>query len=295
MSTSAERAQAAAILAKIRRDKELAQYGYERDRMSPELAEALRKEIRTALDADGGPFDVNVARRVYDLAIAARDMCVAATSTTKEAIDQIKDTNGPMETLDSPDTPESQMQVSETFGARLLRELMGSLSILQGARGGGNPEDLVHALAEARRNGMHDVAELLEVKLFGRVLSGPRPIAAEEIDGVEGSYEGSYAQGFVNGRTGAFPVSQEGPYHEGYLKGMEARYLDKGPLAVVASQSSTGTDVSTCDHPAEAQHEAPYDDGYQVFCRVCGKHVRFGRIGEVPPVRRQVAAAEVSP
>jgi hypothetical protein len=32
---------------------------------------------------------------------------------------------------------------------------------------------------------MHDVAEQIEVKLFGRVLSGPRPIAAEEIEKIE--------------------------------------------------------------------------------------------------------------
>ncbi|MBK7823144.1 MAG: hypothetical protein IPJ61_19350 [Tessaracoccus sp.] len=44
----------------------------------PQLAEALRAEIRLTLEADGKAFDVNVARRVYDLAIAARDMCVAA-------------------------------------------------------------------------------------------------------------------------------------------------------------------------------------------------------------------------
>jgi hypothetical protein len=195
--------------------------------MSPELSEALRKEIRTALEANGGPFDINVARRVYDLAIAARDMCVAATGTVKEAIDQIKDTNGPMETLDASDTPESQVQVSESFGARLLRELMATLPMLQGSRGE-DPKQLVHALAEARRNGMHDVAEQIEVKLFGRALSGPRPITAEEVEVVEGSYE----HGYADGRTGALPVSETGAYHEGYLKGTMAKYLDKGPGVV---------------------------------------------------------------
>lgn len=57
-----------------------------RNPMSPELSEALRNEIRTVLEAGGGPFDINVARRVYDLAIAARDMCVAATSSVKSKI-----------------------------------------------------------------------------------------------------------------------------------------------------------------------------------------------------------------
>ena len=210
-------------LDKIRWTKELARRGYERNRMSPQLAEALRNEIRTALEAGGGSFDINVARRVYDLAIAARDMCVAATGSVKEALDQIKDTNGPMESLDSPDTPESQVQVSESFGARLLRELMATLPMLQARPSGDDPKQLVHALAEARRNGMHDVAEQIEVKLFGCVLSGPRPIAAEEVEVEEGSFE----HGYADGRAGALPVTEEGAYHAGYLKGTTAKYLAK--------------------------------------------------------------------
>ena len=208
-------------LHKIRWAKELARHGHERNLMSPELAEALRNEIRNALEAGGGSFDINVARRVYDLAIAARDMCVAATGSVKEAIDQIKDTNGPMESLDSPDTPESQVQVSESFGARLLRELMATLPMLQARPNGDDPKQLVHALAEARRNGMHDVAEQIEVKLFGRVLSGPRPVTAEDVEVEEGSFE----HGFADGRAGALPVSEESAYHEGYLKGTTAKYL----------------------------------------------------------------------
>jgi hypothetical protein len=208
-------------LDKIRWRKELDQRGYERNLMSPELAEALRREIRTALEADGGSFDINVARRVYDLAIAARDMCVAATSSVKEAINQIKDTNGPVETLDASDTPASQVQISESFGARLLRELMATLPMLRQPRESEDPKQLVHALADARRNGMHDVAEQLEVKLFGRVLSGPRPIAAEEVEVIEGSF----THGFADGRAGALPVSEAGEYHEGYLKGATAKFL----------------------------------------------------------------------
>jgi hypothetical protein len=269
-------------LAKIRWEKELSRYGYERNRMSPELAEALRNEIRTALEAGGGSFDINVARRVYDLAIAARDMCIAATGSVKEAIDQIKDTNGPMETLDAADTPESQMQASESFGARLLRELMATLPMLQGARGE-DPKRLVHALAEARRNGMHDVAEQLEVKLFGRTLSGSRPVIAEEIEVVEGSYE----QGYADGRSGALPMSSESAYHEGFLKGTEARLLAKEPLAGTGGERSNGAaDVKvSCDHPTEALREGAYDDGYQVFCGVCGKHVRLGRLSAPQPAQ----------
>jgi hypothetical protein len=116
------------------------------------------------------------------------------------------------------------MLASETFGARLLRELMATLPLLQQRRDGGDdPKQLVHALAEARRNGMHDVAEQLEVKLFGRVLSGPRPIAAEV------AVEGSYEHGLADGRAGALPILRTGEYHDGYLKGTEARFLTPTP------------------------------------------------------------------
>lgn len=208
-------------LDKIRWRQEHDRQGHERNFMSPELSQALRNEIRVALEANGGPFDINVARRVYDLAIAARDMCVAATGSVKEAIDQVKDTEGPMESLDTSDTPASAVQASESFGARLLRELMASLSLFQQPRGD-DPKQLVHALAEARRTGMHDVAEQIEVKLFGSVLSGPRPV----IDEVA---EGSFEHGFTDGRVGALPATEDGEYHAGYLRGTEARYLRREP------------------------------------------------------------------
>lgn len=263
-------------LDKIRWEKELARHGYERNRMSPELANALRNEIRTALEADGGPFDINVARRVYDLAIAARDMCVAATGSVKEAVAQIKDTDGPMESLDSSDTPESQVQVSESFGARLLRELMATLPMLQGPRGE-DPKQLVHALAEARRNGMHDVAEQIEVKLFGRVLSGPRPVTAEEVEVVEGSYE----HGYADGRAGALPESEDGTYREGYLKGTEAKYLDKGPLPIVEGagmddhSAAIARDVQRCLTSQEIRDEIIAKVGMMADARTPEMQARY--------------------
>ena len=186
------------LLRKAAWRRELECHGYERDRMSPELAEALRREIRTALEADGKPFDVNVARRVYDLAIAARDMCVAATGTVKEAIAQIKDAGGPLEALDAPGTPESQMQASESFGVRLLRELMAAFPIFQLPRDE-DPKQLVHALAAARRSGMSDVAEQLEVRLLGRSMTGSRPVLAAVEDSLE--------HGVADGRVGVPPSS----------------------------------------------------------------------------------------
>lgn len=145
--------------------------------MTPELAAALRAEIRLALEAGGKPFDVNVARRVYDLAIAARDMCVAATATTEEAIKAIADTGGAVESLVAPGTPPSSVQATETFGVRMLRELIAALRPTAGAGvvgpapGAvvlGPPGDLtawISALAEARSLGLDDVVASIEVKL----------------------------------------------------------------------------------------------------------------------------------
>ena len=209
-------------LHRLQRQRDHALRGYERNRMSPELAEALRTEIRNALNADGQPFDVTVARRVYDLAIAARDMCVAATSGVKEAIATIKDVNGTLESLDSPNTPESQLQASETFGARLIREILATLPKLN-QRSGDDPKALVHALAEARKRDMHDVAEALEVKLFGRVLSGPRPIGV--VDGIEVAV-GGYEHGFADGKIGAPVTHLSDDYREGYKDGTTTRLLD---------------------------------------------------------------------
>lgn len=214
-------------LDKIRWERQLAEHGYERTRMSPELAEALRNEIRRALDNDGKPFDVVTARRVYDLAIAAKDMCAAASSNVQEAINLIADQNGPLESLTDSGTPESQAQASESFGARLIREL---LAVVKPPKplplAGESPLDLVHALAEARRAGMSDVADELEKRLFGKQLSGDKPIAPMiEVE------HGSFEHGFADGKVGALPAVETAEYKSGYLKGTEARYLDGVPVA----------------------------------------------------------------
>lgn len=202
--------------------------------MTPQLSEALRNEIRTALEADGQPFDVVVARRVYDLAIAARDMCVAATSGVKEAIATIKDVGGPLESLDAPDTPESQVQASESFGARLLRELLAVVPTFTQQRPNPavDPEALmlVHALAAARRSGMHDVAAELEKKLFGCTLVGPKPVV--EIPVVNGDVEvavGGYEHGFADGKAGRDRAHETPAYIEGYVDGVDAGCRETAP------------------------------------------------------------------
>jgi hypothetical protein len=244
----------------MQRQRDLALRGYERNRMSPELAEALRNEIRKALDADGKPFDVVIAQRVYDLAIAAKDMCAAATAGVGDTIKLIANNNGPIESLGDlePGAPAVQAQASETFGARIFRELMATLKPPKAATE--NPGDLVLALADARRQGMTDVAEQLEIKLFGAALSGPKPIA----DTI-GAPEGSYVHGFADGKLGALPCFNTEPYQTGYKKGLEARYLD-GPAVTTPhmfeacmSGRFKGPASETCEHcgtdPRNTIHE----------------------------------------
>lgn len=205
-------------LHRFQRQRDLALRGLEKHRMSPALAEALRNEIRQALEADGKPFDINVAHRVYDLAIAAKDMCAAATAATGGVGDTVKliaDNGGPMETLGElePGAPAVQAQASETFGARILRELMATLR----PQSQQDPKQLVHALAEARRNGMTDVATELEIKLFGRALLSNKPIASA-IDVPAGSYE----HGFADGKAGRDRAHETPKYVEGYVDGIDS-------------------------------------------------------------------------
>jgi hypothetical protein len=150
--------------------------------VTPALAEALRNEIRVALEAGGKPFDINVARRVYDLAIAARDFCIAATDTVKETIDQIKDVGGAMESLVPQGSPEPPVQAAESFGARIFREMLAlAPSIRVGlppatptaeplVASGTESLALVHAIAAARERGMPDIAASLEKRLLGSAI-----------------------------------------------------------------------------------------------------------------------------
>jgi hypothetical protein len=71
-----------------------------------------------------------------------------------------------------------QEQASETFGARMLREVLATLPML--LKKPDDPMQLVHALAEARETGMADVARELEIKLFGRVIT-PDPTELEQL------------------------------------------------------------------------------------------------------------------
>lgn len=238
--------------------------------MSPELAEALRTEIRNALDADGKPFDVNVARRVYDLAIAARDMCIAASNTVKEAIDQIKETNGPMETLDSPDTPESQMQVSETYGARLMRELLAMLPASRKTHE--DPHVIIAAIADARERGMHDLAAKLEQRLVGTPLEQPKITHAEVVDNsyehgfIHGSMQDNFDNGTINGVVGIDRQHWSPAYKEGFEAG-RARRLSSGTALVIGSFDHGFADGRVGASPSfkSLEYELGYKNGLGTY------------------------------
>lgn len=237
-------------LDKLRWRQDLAKQGQERkEGVSPELSEALRKEIRTALDAEGKPFDVNVARRVYDLAIAARDMCVAATGSVKEAIDQIADTNGPMETLLDPNTPESAAQASETFGARIMRELLAVMR--PSSKTYEDPQVMVAAIADARERGMHDLALKLEQKLVGTPLETPKITSTEVVANsyehgfIDGSMKDNFERGVVNGHVGVDRKDWSPAYQEGY----EAGQARRASLLAAGSNGQQALGPGTGAHP----------------------------------------------
>lgn len=134
--------------------------------ISPQLTEALRNEIRLALDDDGKPFTALVAHRVYDMAIAAKDFLVtAAGKSTAETLATIEDNQGPLENLTAPGAQPAEPLTSETFGARILRELIAFLPSLRPQQT--SLRDLVRAIADARKAGMEDIAAELERKMLG--------------------------------------------------------------------------------------------------------------------------------
>src|SRR5438046_3138472 len=111
---------------------------------SERLAETLRAELRAILDNDGKSFDLQVARHVYDFAIAAKDLLTVSVRSVEDAMRVVADNSGAMESLTGPDDPPPSEVASETFGARIMRELFALLPTALRK----NNEDL-HALVGA--------------------------------------------------------------------------------------------------------------------------------------------------
>lgn len=165
---------------------------------SAQFTEALRAELRTILDNDGQPFDINVAQRVYDFAISAKDLLTASVKSVEDVVKVIDSNGGPMESLTGADAPPSPEQASETFGARMMRELMAMFSNMMPHRsnaldlGSVSLADMIAAITNAKEHGLHELAAKLEDRLVGTSLERPK---ITQVDIVNNSYE----HGFIDG------------------------------------------------------------------------------------------------
>lgn len=271
------------LIAKARWRQEINKRGYE-GRLpvaSERLAETLRAELRTVLDNDGKPFDLQVARHVYDFAIAAKDLLTVAANTVEEALKVVADNNGAMESLTGPDDPQPPEQVSETFGARMLRELFATLPAML-RKSNEDLHALVGAIADARDRGMPDLAAKLEQRLLGTPLEIPKITHAEVVHDsyehgfIDGSMQDNFNRGTINGHVSRDPGSWSPAYREGYEAGQARRAITSAPPAVTLP-SVRGIDIcagcgnrecfNVCCHPSNklressnGQHSLPSGD-----------------------------------
>ena len=218
------------LLAKARWRQEINKRGYEGTLPmgSERLTETLRAELRAILDNEGKPFDLQVARHVYDFAIAAKDLLTVSVKSVEDAMRVVADNNGAMESLTGPNDPQPPEQASETFGARMLRELLATLPAMLRK----NNEDLhalVGAIADARERGMPDLAAKLEQRLLGTPLEPPKITHAEIVDDsyehgfIDGSMKDNFDRGTINGLVSRDPGSWSPAYREGYEAGQARR------------------------------------------------------------------------
>ena len=232
------------LLAKSRWRQVINKHDYERRLpvASERLAEALRTELRAILDNAGKPFDLLVARYVYDFAIAAKDLLTVSVKSVEDAMQVIADNNGAMESLAGPNDPQPPEQVSETFGARMLRELLATLPAMLRK----NNEDLhalVRAIADARDRGMPDLATKLEQRLLGTPLEPPKITRAEVVHDsfehgfIDGSMQDNFDRGTINGHVGRDRGSWSNAYSEGYAAG-RARREAKEPAPALPEATS---------------------------------------------------------
>jgi hypothetical protein len=154
------------------------------------LAEALRTEIRTILDADGKPFTIAIAARIMKLAEAAKTVLVASGGVA-EAIAHVEDLKTPSDEDDdvSPMTA-PKPTAAETFGTRMIQEFIAILPVIFKK----SDDSLMPLLIMARKHGMTDVAAELEAKMFGKPLDGDRPFKADEFIDAESAHTNGAAQ-----------------------------------------------------------------------------------------------------
>jgi hypothetical protein len=220
------------LLAKTRWRQEINKRGYEgRLPMASEhFTEALRAELRRILDNEGKAFDIQVARHVYDFAMAAKDLLTVSVNTVEDAMRVIADNNGAMESLTSATDPVPPEVASETFGARMVRELLATLPKLL-PKHNEDPLTLVAAIADARERGMPDVASKLEQRLLGTPFEPPKITRAEVVHDsyehgfIDGSMQDNFDRGTIDGHVSRDPSTWSSAYREGYEAGQRRRQL----------------------------------------------------------------------
>jgi hypothetical protein len=240
------------LLAKTRWRQEINKRGYE-GRLpvaSEHLAEALRVELRTILENGGKPFDLQVARHVYDFAIAAKDLLTVSVKSVEDAMRVVADNKGAMESLTGPDEPPPPEVASETFGARILRELFALLPSML-PKNNEDPLTIVAAIADARERGMPDLAAKLEQKLIGTPLEPPKITHAEVVRDsyehgfIEGSMQDNFERGTIDGHVGRDPSLWSPAYREGYQDG-QARRQAKAAAALPSAPPKPAVDPLVC-------------------------------------------------
>jgi hypothetical protein len=233
------------LLAKARWRRQLNLNGYE-GRLpvaTDRLAEALRAELRDILDNGGRPFDILVAQHLYDFAIAAKDLLVVSAKTVADVVKVVADVGGAMESLAGPNEAPPIEQQAETFGARMMREILAILPMIMHKSGGEDPRAIVAAIADARERQMPELAAALERKLLGipGVIALPAPkITRAEV--IEGSFEHGFADGcmqdkfarrVVNGACAVDEACRTPAYQAGYEAGC-ARRASEGDVPTIA-------------------------------------------------------------
>lgn len=260
------------LLAKTRWRQAFNKRGYE-GRLpvaSEQIAEALRAEIRRILDNDGKPFDLLVARHVYDFAIAAKDLLTVSVKSVEDAMCVVADNNGAMESLTGPEDPPPPEVASETFGARMMRELLATLPALL-RKSNEDPATIVAAIADARARGLTDLAAKLEQKLMGTPLEPAKITRAEVVEDsyehgfVEGSMQDNFENGTVDGCSGRMLASASPAYREGFAAG-QARRATASASAATTLPAVRGIDIcagcgsrecfNVCCHPSNKQRES---------------------------------------
>jgi hypothetical protein len=252
------------LLAKARWRQEINKRGYEgRLPVSSEhLSEALRTELRAILDNDGKPFDLQVARHVYDFAIAAKDLLTVSVKSVEDAMRVVADNNGAMESLTGADDPQPPEQVSETFGARIMRELLATLpAVLR--KSNEDLHSLVGAIADARDRGMPDLAAKLEQRLLGTPLESPKITHAEVVHDsyehgfIEGSMQDNFERGTIDGHAGRGPGTWSPAYREGYEAGQARRQSRESVPALPEGTALSPPVVEPNGHQAGTANHAP--------------------------------------